>query len=135
MLMNLFATFVAFVSGVVFITEAVNKLFKIEGSTPKLIVSWVMSLGLAAVGFALQLGIFSTIGAVDTWQGWVKCALIGIGCGLAANKIYDREEIWKLLEQIFSLFKKKYVHPLSGKEIETPSVQEHRRLSLLLCCK
>ena len=107
MLMNLFATFVAFVSGVVFITEAVNKLFKIEGSTPKLIVSWVMSLGLAAVGFALHLGIFSTIGAVDTWQGWVKCALIGIGCGLAANKIYDREEIWKLLEQIFSLFKKK----------------------------
>ena len=106
MLMNLFATFVAFVSGVVFITEAVNKLFKIEGSTPKLIVSWVMSLGLAAVGFALQLGIFSTIGAVDTWQGWVKCALIGIGCGLAANKIYDRDEIWTLLEQIFSLFKK-----------------------------
>ena len=107
LLMTMFATFVAFVSGVVFLTEAVNKLFKVEGSTPKLIVSWVMSLGMAALGFGLQLGFFAEIGDVSTWQGWVKCLLIGLGCGLCANKIYDREEIWKLLEQLFSLFKKK----------------------------
>lgn len=44
----MFATFVAFCSGVVFITEAVNRLFKVQGGTPKLIVSWVLSLGLAA---------------------------------------------------------------------------------------
>ena len=106
-LMSMFATFVAFVSGVIVLTESVNKLFKVEGSTPKLIVSWVMSLGMAALGFGLQLGFFAEIGDVSTWQGWVKCLLIGLGCVLCANKIYDREEIWKLLEQLFSLFKKK----------------------------
>ena len=78
-----------------------------EADIRRNVYSAAKSFVSAAVGFALQLGIFSDIGAVDTWQGWVKCALIGIGCGLAANKIYDREEIWKLLEQIFSLFKKK----------------------------
>lgn len=107
MLMTMFATFVAFVGGVIFLTESVNKLFKVSGSTAKLIVSWVMSLAMAAVGFGLQLGIFSDIGAVTEWQGWIKTVLIGIGCALCANKIYDREEIWRLLEQLFSLFKKK----------------------------
>ena len=107
--MSMFATFVAFVSGILFVTEAVNKLFKVESSTVKLIISWVLSLGLAAFGFALQLGIFADCGAVDTWQGWTKALLIGLGGGLCANQLYDREEIWKLLEMIFSLFGKKTI--------------------------
>lgn len=107
MLSTMFATFVAFVASVMAITEAVNKLFKVEGQTPKLIVSWVMSLGLAALGFGLQLGFFAEIGDINTWQGWVKTALIGWGCGWCANYMYDRDEMWHLLEQIFSLFKKK----------------------------
>ena len=107
--MSMFATFVAFVSGILFVTEAVNKLFKVESSTAKLFVSWVLSLGLAALGFAFQFGIFADCGAVDTWQGWVKSLLIGLGGGLCANQLYDREEIWKLLEMIFSLFGKKTI--------------------------
>jgi hypothetical protein len=107
MLSTMFATFVAFVAGVMVVTEAVNKLFKVEGQTPKLIVSWVMSLGLAALGFGLQLGFFAEIGDVNTWQGWVKTAFIGWGCGWCANYMYDRDEMWHLLEQIFSLFFKK----------------------------
>lgn len=103
----MFATFVAFVAGVMFITEAVNKLFKVEGQTLKLIVSWIISIGLAALGFGLQFGFFAEIGDIDTWQGWVKTALIGWGCGWCANHMYDRDEMWHLLEQIFSLFKKK----------------------------
>lgn len=104
--MTMFATFVAFCAGVVFLTEAVNKLFKVQGTLPKLIVSWVLSLGLAALGFALQLGIFADCGAVTEWQGWVKTALIGIGCALCANYAYDRNEIWTLLEWLFSFFDK-----------------------------
>lgn len=107
MLMTMFATFVAFVGGVMVITEAVNKMFKVSNATAKLIVSWVMSLALAAVGFWLQLGFFADCGAVDTWQGWVKAGLVGVGCGLCANGLYDREEIWTLLEKLFGLFKKK----------------------------
>ena len=103
----MFATFVAFVGGVILLTELTNKLFKVENATTKLVISWVLSLALAALGFGLQLGFFADCGTPDMWQGWVKTALIGLGCGLCANKIYDREEIWKLLEMIFSIFKKK----------------------------
>lgn len=105
-LTTMFATFVVFVSGVIFITDSVNKLFKIEGQTAKLLMSWGMSIALAALGFGLQLGFFADCGTPDQWQGWVKAILIGIGGAISANKIYNREEIWKLLEIIFSFFKK-----------------------------
>ncbi len=105
--MTMFATFVAFVSGILVITETINKIFKIENSIVKLILSWVLSLGLAALGFALQLGFFADCGAVTEWTGWVKAMLIGLGCGLCANQLYDRDEMWKLLEWIFGFFKRK----------------------------
>lgn len=105
--MTMFATFVAFCSGVVLITEAVNRLLKVEGSTAKLIVSWVLSLGLAALGFGLQLGIFADCGAVTEWQGWVKAGLIGLGCALCSNYAYDHEEIWTLLQKLFGIFGRK----------------------------
>ena len=106
-IMTMFATFVAFCGGVVFVTEAVNRLFKGQGGTPKLIVSWVLSLGLAALGFGLQLGIFADCGAVTEWQGWVKAELIGLGCALCSNYAYDHEEIWTLLQQLFGIFSRK----------------------------
>lgn len=105
--MKMFASFVAFVGGIILITETVNKIFKVNNQTAKLIISWVLSLAISAVGFWQQWGFFAACGDITTWQGWVKTALIGIGCALAANKIYDREEIWRLLEMIFSIFKKK----------------------------
>ncbi len=106
-LMMMFATFVAFCGGVVVITEAVNRLLKVQGGKPKLIVSWVLSLGLAALGFGLQLGIFADCGAVTEWQGWVKAELIGLGCALCSNYAYDHEEIWTLLQQLFGIFGRK----------------------------
>lgn len=106
-LSTMFATFVAFVSGIILITETVNKLFKVENHNSKLIISWVLSLGMAALAFWQQWGFFSDCGTPDMWQGWVKTGLIGFGCGIAANKIYDMEEIWNLLELIFGFFKKK----------------------------
>lgn len=105
--MTIFATFVAFVLGVMTLTEAVNKLFKVEDCLAKLIISWVLSLSLAAAGFALQLGFFADCGTPDMWQGWVKAALVGIGGGLCANGLYDRNEMWRLLELIFGMFKRK----------------------------
>lgn len=102
----IFATFVAFVSGVLGITEAVNKLFKIENTNHRMIMSWVISFALAALGFALQLGFFADCGSVDTWQGWVKAMCVGLGCGWCANYMYDRNEMWNLLEYIFSFFEK-----------------------------
>lgn len=118
-ILTMFSTFVAFVAAVIAITEAVNKLFKVEGIVAKLIVSWVLSLALSAVGLALQLGMFADLGTPDQWQAWVKALLVGIGCALAANKIYDREEIWTLLEWIFSFFKK------DGKAIRMKLKEKH----------
>ena len=106
-IMTMFATFVAFVGGVMLLTETINKLFNIQQGTAKLIVSWVLSLGLAALCFWQQWGFLADCGDVATWQGWVTALLVGLGCGLCANGLYDREEIWKLLEAIFSIFKKK----------------------------
>lgn len=110
-IISMFSTFVLFVGGVITITEMFNKLFKVENKITKLIISWVMSIGLSVLGFVLKLGFFAEFGDMSMWQSWVKVVLVGIGCALAANKIYDREEIWKLLEYIFSFFKK------NGKEI------------------
>lgn len=110
-IISMFSTFVLFVGGVIAITEMFNELFKVENKITKLIVSWVMSIGLSVLGFVLKLGFFAEFGDMSMWQSWVKVVLVGIGCALAANKIYDREEIWKLLEYIFSFFKK------NGKEI------------------
>ena len=117
-IMTMFASFVAFVGATILITETINKIFKIENSTTKLIISWVMSIGLAALGFGFQLGFFVDCGTPDQWQGWVKTALIGLGCGLCANKMYDREEIWRLLEMIFSIFtpKRKIEQTSSSKQ-------------------
>ena len=110
-IISMFSTFVLFVGGVIAITEMFNELFKVENKITKLIVSWVLSIGLSVLGFVLKLGFFAEFGDMSMWQSWVKVVLVGIGCALAANKIYDREEIWKLLEYIFSFFKK------NGKEI------------------
>ena len=110
-IISMFSTFVLFVGGVIAITEMFNELFKVENKITKLIISWVMSIGLSVLGFVLKLGFFAEFGDMSMWQSWVKVVLVGIGCALAANKIYDREEIWKLLEYIFSFFKK------NGKEI------------------
>lgn len=103
---TMFATFVAFVSGVIFLTEAVNKTFKVENGNAKLIISWVTSIVMAAIGFVMQLGFFADCGAITEWQGWVKTALIGLGCAVCANKMYNRDEIWRLLELLFSFFEK-----------------------------
>lgn len=110
-IISMFSTFVLFVGGVIAITEMVNKLFKVENKITKLIISWVLSIGLSVLGFVFELGFFAEFGDMSMWQSWVKVVLVGIGCALAANKIYDREEIWELLEYIFSFFKK------NGKEI------------------
>ena len=105
-LMTLFASFVGFVAGCILVTEFINKLFKVQSSNVKWIISWVISIGLAILGLVLQLGFFADCGTTDQWQAWVKTILIGVGCAFASNKTYDANEIWKLLEWLFSFFKK-----------------------------
>ena len=103
-IVTMFASFVGFVAGVIFITEFINKLFKVENSRVKWVISWVLSIGLAALGFWQQLGFFAACGEITEWVGWVKTLAIGVGCAFAANKTYDANEIWTALEWLFSFF-------------------------------
>ena len=105
-IITMFATFVGFVGGVILITETVNKIFKVEGTTAKFIVSWVVAIGMACLGFGLQLGFFADCGDITQWQGWVKTVLVGVFCAVCSNKTYDMNEIWRVLQIIFSLFEK-----------------------------
>lgn len=120
-LMTMFASFVGFVGGVILITEFINKLFKVENSRVKWVISWVLSLGLSAIGFWQQIGFFADCGDITQWQGWVKTILIGVGCAFAANKTYDANEIWNALEWLFSFFNK------DGKAIRADLRQEQKR--------
>ena len=60
-IISMFSTFVLFVGGVIAITEMVNKLFKVENKITKLIISWVLSIGLSVLGFVFELGFFADI--------------------------------------------------------------------------
>lgn len=120
-LMTMFASFVGFVGGVILITEFINKLFKVENSRVKWVISWVLSLGLSAIGFWQQIGFFADCGDITQWQGWVKTILIGVGCAFAANKTYDANEIWNALEWLFSFFNK------NGKAIRANLREEQKR--------
>lgn len=125
-IITMFATFVGFVTGVLTITEAVNKMFKVEKQSVRLLVSWLMSFGLAAIGFALQLGFFADCGSVDTWQGWVKAMAIGLGCGWCANYMYNKEEMWHLLEWVFSFLDK------NGKAIREQLEEDRKKRKLAI---
>lgn len=108
-----FGTFVAFVAGCTAITEFINDLFKVPSNpdakfmSPKQIVSWVISVGFACLGFALQLGFFAEFGTTDMWQGWVMTACTGIGAGLASNGVYDINVVHDVLKYIFQFLKSK----------------------------
>lgn len=117
----MFASFVGFVGGVILITEFINKLFKVENGRVKWVISWVLSLGLSAIGFWQQIGFFADCGDITQWQGWVKTILIGVGCAFAANKTYDANEIWNALEWLFSFFNK------GGKAIRANLREEQNR--------
>lgn len=105
-LMTMFASFALFCAGVITITETINRIFNIEGQTAKFLMSWAVSLGLACIGFGFQLGFFSDCGAINEWQGWVKTVFIGVFCAVCSNKTYDMNEIWRVLQIIFSFLDK-----------------------------
>ena len=108
-----FGTFVAFVAGCTAITEFINDLFKVPSKpnakfmSPKQIVSWVISVGLSCLGFALQLGFFAKFGTTDMWQGWIMTACTGIGAGLASNGTYDINLVHDILKWIFQFLQPK----------------------------
>lgn len=102
-----FATFSGFVAGVVLVSQFIIRIAKVDKGWLKQLISWLLSIALAAVGFGFQLGYFADFGPINQWQGWVLTALNGVGAGLVANGIFDIDLVQDILNWIESLFKKK----------------------------
>mgnify|MGYP003306963989 CR=1 FL=1 len=107
MFTEMFATFAAFAAGTVVITEFINKLFKINNSTAKQIMSWIMSVGLAVIGLVCQFGFFTEYGTTADWHAWVLTIVTGIGTGLASNGIYDIKFVHEFVQWLFGFMKPK----------------------------
>lgn len=97
-------------TGVTLVAEFINDLFKVPSNhkakiSPKQIVSWVVAITGACLGYVLQLGFFADFGTVDQWQGWAMTVATGFGAGLAANGIYDINVVYEVLKFIFQFLK------------------------------
>lgn len=88
-----FATLAAFCPLVIFITEWIKKYIKVSGGLNQLF-SWLISIGLAFVGWGLQLGMFAGI-------EWYVVIVYGIAAGLVCNGIFDIKLVQDILNAIF----------------------------------
>lgn len=96
-----FGTFTAFAGGAVVVTQMANNIFHVENKTAKKIISWIVSILLALVGFICQLGFFTEYGTINMWQGWLMTVLTGLGAGLYANGIYGIDSIKEFIHWVF----------------------------------
>lgn len=97
-----FATFTALVAVIPIVTEFLKKLLGKTSVTPDWAVqalSWIVGLVISLFGYFFNLGFLAE-------ATWYMALLYGFGASLAANGIADT----KIIEWIFSLFKKKEVH-------------------------
>lgn len=90
-----FASLAALSAIVLPVTQFFKNIFKSSGNWTKYL-SWVVSIGLAFVGWWLNLGMFEGIKIV-----WV--VVYGIAAGLVSNSVFDIG----ILQAILSLFKSK----------------------------
>jgi len=90
-----FASLAALSGLVIIITQFVRKDLKISGNFAQYL-SWLVSVILAFVGFALKLGIFE--GLI-----WWQTALYGVGAGLISNGIFDIQTVKALLNLVIKI--------------------------------
>ena len=89
----------------VIIINWITTFFKIKKGWVKQLLTWVMSVGEAIVGFIFSLGLFVVFTTLPAWEGWTFTVLTGLAVGLVANGIYDIPLTQKLLDAIISLIK------------------------------
>ena len=90
-----FTSLTGLVSLVILVTQFLKKLIKTEGLKTQ-ILSWIVSVVLAVVGYFLQLGIFIDL-------AWYWILIYAVSAGLIANGIATKQ----VVEAILSLFKPK----------------------------
>lgn len=91
-----FVSLAAVAAATLGLTEFVKSLVNLTTSWVKQVVAWVIGVGLAFLGYYLQLGIFA--GIEVTWV-----VIYGLAAGLVANGVFDIV----LVQAILDLFKAK----------------------------
>lgn len=97
---NYFISLAALLPLVVLITDLVVRWLKIQKSTVKQIVSWVISVLLCFFGMFLNLGMFADFSVVTT-------VAYGFATGLVSNGIFDIKLVQTLLDLILKFIPKK----------------------------
>lgn len=87
-----FVSLAALAAAVIPVTQFVKKLFKSEGGVTKFL-SWIVAIGLAFVGWWLDLGILTDLKVL-----WV--VIYGIAAGLISNSIIDLEFVQGILSAL-----------------------------------
>lgn len=88
--MGTFATLAGFALAIPLVTQFIKNLFKIEGGFLAQVLSWVISVFIAGVGFLFEWGIFAEI-------EWYIAAIYAVSGALVANGIFDLELVKTLL--------------------------------------
>lgn len=104
-LVEYFSSLAGLVALNVIIMNWITTFFKIKKGWVKQVLTWVMSVGEAVVGFIFSLGLFALYTTLPAWEGWTFTVLTGLAVGLVANGIYDIPLTQKLLDAIISLIK------------------------------
>lgn len=91
-----FVSLAAVATATLGLTEFIKSLVNITSSWVKQVVAWVVGVGLAFLGYYLQLGIFVGLDVM-----WV--IIYGLAAGLVANGIFDIV----IVQALIDLFKKK----------------------------
>lgn len=105
--LEFFGSFAAFAGGVVVVTQFLNQLFNVKAGWAQQLISWLTSMGMAALGYGMQWGYLAALGTPDQWQGWVMAGVAGFGAGLASNGLYDIKIVQTVVEWIWSFIRKK----------------------------
>lgn len=94
----MFLSLAGLLAGVLWITEAVKRIFGAKGAWA-VVLSILVTAGSCYVGFYFQLGIFA---GIQLWQA----ALYAVAVAVAANLGYQIDTLKQIVRFIFDLFDK-----------------------------
>jgi len=104
-----FGTLTGLVALIVLIINWIIKFIELLKKSPiekkwvKQVISWVISIAVAIVGFVFSLGLFEPFHLLPEWQGWLYTIIYGFFIGLCANGFFNIPGVEKVLDAIMTL--------------------------------
>ena len=94
LLSQLFVAVPVIIVGTQTLTSTINGLFKVDNSSWRHAISWIVAV-IVALGFVATGNL--SFGLPETWQEYLLGGVSGILAGGAANGIYD----WDAIRNVF----------------------------------